>query len=130
MKRRPGFTILELLTVLVILGLLAVIAVTRLWAVKDRSYRAAVKSDLRTITVQQERYFAKNMAYASDVMILPDITMSPGVSVTVTWTAPDGWAATAEHASLAPQNCGYFTGAAPAGVAEPATQAGVIVCDE
>lgn len=130
MKRRPGFTILELLTVMVIVGLLAAIALSRFWSVKERSYQAAVKSDLRTITVQQERYFAKNMSYANDVSDLPDIAMTPGVTFAVTWSAPDGWAGTAEHSSLSPRKCGYFTGPAPAGSAPPATQAGNIACDE
>lgn len=130
MKQRAGFTILELMTVMVIIGLLAAIAVSRVWAVKERSYRASVKNDLRTLTVQQERYFAKNMAYASDPADLPDMAFSPGVSVQVTWTDPGGWAATAEHTSLAPENCGYFTGTAPAGSADPATASGLIACDE
>ena len=130
MKRRPGFTILELLTVMVIVGLLAAIAVSRFWSVKERSYRVAVKSDLRTISVQQERYFAKNMEYAANLSDLPDIALSDGVAITVVWTAPDGWAATAEHTSLSPQKCGYFTGPAPPGTAAPATQSGTIACDE
>jgi type IV pilus assembly protein PilA len=130
MKRRPGFTLVELVIVIVVLGLLAAIAVSRFWTVKDRTYRTSVKNDLRTVTVQQERYFAKNMQYAADVNDLPDIQLSPGVTINIVWTDPAGWAATGQHPSLAPQLCGYFTGPAPAGIAAPATQSGSIVCDE
>ena len=130
MKRRPGFTIIEMLTVVIILGLLAVIAISRFWAAKDRTYFASLKSDLRTVAIQQERYFSKSNAYASDPNDLPDIAFSPGVTVTMKWTDPSGWAATAEHESMLGRLCGYFTGPAPAGIAEPATDPGSIACDE
>lgn len=130
MKARSGFTLLELLTVMVILGILAAVAVTRFWAVKERSYIVSLKDALRTTSVQQERYFARNMAYATVPTDLPDYTTSPGVTVTVTWTATSGWAATAEHASMPGRTCGYFTGPAPVGSAPPATQSGIIACNE
>lgn len=130
MKRRPGFTILELLTVMIILGLLAAIALSRFWSVKERAFWASIRNDLRTIATQQERYFANNMRYANAVGDLPDVTMSPGVTVTVNWADNSGWAATAEHASLAPKKCGFFMGPAPGGTADPATQPGAVACDE
>lgn len=130
MKRRPGFTLLELLTVMMIIGFLATIAVSRFWSVKERSYRVAVKTDLRTFAVQQERYFSSNMAYASSAGDVPDFSPSAGVTITVTWASANGWAAEGEHTSLVGQKCGYFTGPAPAGSAGPATQSGAIACDE
>jgi len=129
-NRRAGFTLLELVTVIVIIGLLAAIAFTRFWTVKERGYWAAIKSDIRASAVQQERYYEKNMEYASDPTLLPDYTNSPGVTITVTWASNQGWAATATHSSFTGKFCGYFTGPAPAGIAPPATNAGEIKCDE
>ncbi|MGQ0815133.1 MAG: type IV pilin protein [Gemmatimonadota bacterium] len=130
MKRRPGFTILELLTVMIIVGLLAAIAVSRFWEVKERSYWISVKNDLRTVATQQERFFSTNTVYANDIALLPDVALSPGVTITIVWSANNGWAATGEHTSLSPLKCGYFTGPAPVGVAAPATQSGTTACDE
>ncbi|MGQ0560266.1 MAG: type IV pilin protein [Gemmatimonadota bacterium] len=130
MKRRPGFTILELLTVMIIVGLLAAIAVSRFWSVKERSYWVSVKNDLRNVAIQQERYFSNHQAYAADMPALPDARLSSGVTVTVVWSANTGWAATAEHTGMVGRKCGYFTGPAPAGVAAPATKSGSVACDE
>jgi prepilin-type N-terminal cleavage/methylation domain-containing protein len=129
MKPRDGFTLLELITVMIIVGLLAAIAVSRFWAVKERSYKVAMKDGLRTVAVQQERYFERNHAYAASVAALPDFDASQGVTVNVTWATANGWAAQAEHVSVPGEFCGYFTGPAPGGIAAPATQSGVIACD-
>jgi prepilin-type N-terminal cleavage/methylation domain-containing protein len=129
-RRREGFTLIELLTVVMIVGLLAAIALNRFWAVKERAYKAAAKNDLRTVAVQQERYFDRNFAYATTPAALPDFNESPGVVINIVWTASSGWAATAIHNSRPSEVCGYFTGPAPAGVAAPATQSGQIACDE
>lgn len=130
MKPRQGFTLLELLTVMIIVGLLAAIAVSRFWAVKERSYKVAMKDGLRTVAVQQERYFETNHVYAANVAALPDLDVSQGITITVTWSANNGWAAQAEHVSVPNAFCGYFTGPAPGGVALPATQSGIMACDE
>ena len=128
-KRRSGFTLIELLIVLLILGILAAIALTRFWAVKDRGFRSAMKNDLRTMAVQQERYFDRNFAYASAVPDVPDFVTSDGVTITITWTANNGWAAVANHAAMPTTACGYFTGPAPSGSAAPATLSGILECN-
>jgi type IV pilus assembly protein PilA len=128
-SKRAGFTLIELMTVLVILGLLAGIAVSRFWTVKERAYKVSVRADLRNVVTQQERYFGPNQAYAPDAALLSDFQPSPGVTITVTWSSNLGWAGIAEHASLPGERCGYFIGPAAGGVAAPATTAGVIMCD-
>lgn len=129
-RRRQGFTLIELLTVMMIVGLLAAIALNRFWAVKDRAYKTSIKSDLRVAATQQERYFESNLAYSTDATWLPDFRQSPGVVITITWTASNGWAATAIHHSNPDISCGYFTGPAPVGSGGPATQPGMVTCDE
>ena len=129
-RRRDGFTLIELLTAMMIIALLAAIAMNRFWAVKNRGYRTQLKNDLRTVAIHQERYFEKNMQYATDPNSLPDISFSPGVTITITWTDPHGWAGTAAHSSLPGETCGYFTGDAPLGVAPPATESGKVACNE
>jgi prepilin-type N-terminal cleavage/methylation domain-containing protein len=128
LQKNEGFTLIELLIVLLIVGILAAIALTRFWAVKDRGFRSAMRNDLRTMAVQQERYFDRNLAYAAAVTDVPDFVTSEGVTITITWTANTGWAATASHTALPGLPCGYFTGPAPTGVAAPAIESGKLEC--
>ena len=127
--KRPGFTLLELLTVLTILGLLAALAANRFWTVKNRAYKVAMRNDLRTLATQQERYFEANQVYASDPAGVPDFNPSSGVTIQITWSTNQGWAGVAEHASVGSDRCGYYTGPAPGGIASPATEQGIVVCD-
>ena len=129
-RPREGFTLIELLTVMMIVGLLAAIALNRFWEVKDRAYKSAIKSDLRIMAVQQERYFEKNMAYATDPTQLSDFQVTPGVVITIVWTANNGWAATGIHQSRPAETCGFFVGPAPVGIAPPATLEGRVSCIE
>jgi general secretion pathway protein G len=58
-----GFTLIELLIVIVILGILAAIVVFAVGGITDRGKASACKSDVKTIEVAEEAYFAKNGAY-------------------------------------------------------------------
>jgi len=126
---RGGFTLVELIAVMAILAFLAAIAVTRFWSVKERGHWASIRSDLRNVATQQERYFNDHQQYSTDVTQLPDMDITNGVTITVTWTANNGWAAIGTHSSITGQ-CGLFVGPAPSGVAAPATIAGQMLCDE
>jgi prepilin-type N-terminal cleavage/methylation domain-containing protein len=129
MPRRDGFTLIEVLIVLVIIAILATIGVNRFWAAKDRSLQGVVQSDLRNMASAQEMYFEFNLSYASAVADLKNYAPSLGVTVNLTYAANDGWAANATHVSLGPTQCGYFTGNAPAAQGAPATVNGIINCN-
>ncbi|MCI0432389.1 MAG: prepilin-type N-terminal cleavage/methylation domain-containing protein [Gemmatimonadetes bacterium] len=129
MPRRAGFTLIELLVVILVISVLAMIGLTRFWSVKDRSLVSAMQTDLRNLASEQENYFATNYTYATTLAAMTDYRSSPGVVVTLTYTATDGWAANTTHVSLVARQCGLFTGNAPAVSGAPATINGIIDCN-
>lgn len=101
--RRPGFTLVELLVVVVILGVLASIAIGRYGSSKEKAYSAAMRCDLRNLATLQEAYFAENgSAYASTTSALgSSYRVSSGVTITLSDVTASGWTATASHIASA-----------------------------
>jgi len=62
-----GFTLIELLIVIVVLGILAGIVVFGVGTFRADSQLAACKADLKTVSVAQDAYNAKNGSPAPDV---------------------------------------------------------------
>ncbi|HEX6308352.1 MAG TPA: prepilin-type N-terminal cleavage/methylation domain-containing protein [Longimicrobiales bacterium] len=132
-KRRGGFTLIELLIVIVIIGILAAIAIPKFGKTREKAYFKAMMSDLRNLNNQQEIYYsspASNYTYALSVGQLPEFTMSQGVTVGISGSTVQGWAATAAHLALgSTQFCGIYIGTPTAtptglGLATP----GIVVC--
>jgi general secretion pathway protein G len=65
MKKR-GFTIMEILVVIGIIGLLAVFLVPNLMAAKDRAKEAAVKGVMRSVQLAVEAFEMENQTYPID----------------------------------------------------------------
>ena len=61
-----GFTLIELLMVIVILAILAAMAIPKISNVRDRSYFAAMESNLKNLASQQEIYYADERSYTSE----------------------------------------------------------------
>lgn len=120
-----GFTLIELLTVVVIIGLLTAIAIPRFGSARNKTHRAQMQSSLKTLVSAQESYFEENTSYATDVNDL-EFNQTPGVTIMITETDPNGWSAKASHASVT-EECGFYIGnvSPPAGV--PVTE-GVVGC--
>lgn len=62
-KNQNGFTLTELLIVVVILGVLAGIVVFAVAGITDRGVEAACDADKRTVQTAVEAYHAQNNAY-------------------------------------------------------------------
>ena len=127
MNDRKGFTLIELLIVVVIIGILAAIAIPKFNSTRDRSFRAAMMSDLRSLAGLQEIYHSDQQQYSNDLGAL-NVTQTDGITLTVNEATGAGWSATAEHAGIPNEQCGVYHGNAAAGGGSPAVIGGVIAC--
>ncbi|HET9132793.1 MAG TPA: prepilin-type N-terminal cleavage/methylation domain-containing protein [Gemmatimonadales bacterium] len=144
MQGRRGFTIIELLTVTIIIGLLASIALPKLASTRERAQVAAMVSDLRNLMLLQEAFYADFNDYAGAIgaTMVPGtggggsvaFTPSPGNLVTILYrggAAGPGWAATAQNAGVATatrDECGIFIGPVANSPNAAVTEPGVAVC--
>ncbi len=86
MKNQKGFTLIELMIVIAIIGILAAIAIPQFSAYRKRSYNSAAQSDLKNMTTAQEAYFVDNETYTGTVANLTGgygAFLSSGVTVTI-----------------------------------------------
>lgn len=129
--RSPGFTLLELLVVTVILGILAAIALPVYQGIRKRSAMSALQTELRTLHNAQELYYVENDTYTDD---LSRLQYEPGEDVAVELRATAGgggagagWSGRLTHDDFGVR-CAYFQGSATP--FEPATDRRTIACDE
>ena len=130
MKRTPrthGFTIIELLIAMVIIGVLAAIAIPKFDFSKKRGYRSALQSDLRNLITKQEMYHGDSLTYTTNTLAFPDL-QSTGTTIYINFADTRGWGATAAHAGLPGEHCGVYFGTAAASTGDPATTPGTPEC--
>jgi len=61
--KRQGFTLVELLIVVVIIGILAAIAIPQISSYRIRGHNSSAVTDLRTFKTVLETYFVDNRSY-------------------------------------------------------------------
>ncbi len=85
-KNEKGFTLIELMIVIAIIGILAAIAIPQFSAYRKRSYNAAAQADLGNATTAQEAYFVDEQTYCSTTGTLIGATYGLYMSEKVTLT--------------------------------------------
>src|SRR5689334_7042137 len=114
-----GFTLIEILIVLLVVGALAAIAVPRYAGAKDKAYQAAMTADLRAAAILEEQYAADNHGQYFSGSATHDSPLNgftPSKDVTVTFTAFNilgsqlgDWVAVAHHGQST-ENCEVRSG--------------------
>ena len=74
MDNKKGFTLIELMIVIAIIGILAAIAIPQFSVYRTRSYNASANADLRNACTTQEAYFVNKSKYTS---LIGDLTGPP-----------------------------------------------------
>ena len=120
-----GFTLIEILIVVVVIGILTAIAIPKFNNVRGKSFAASIKSDLRNLAVAQEDYFYSSGGYTKDATKL-QYNASPRVVIEIIEANAEGWSAKATHPQAFPLTCALFWGAVTP--VAPATQEGLINC--
>ncbi len=93
-----GFTLIELMIVIAIIGILAAIAIPQFTEYLKRGSNAAAKTDVRTASIVEESYFVDNQSYANDVNALISSGFRASENVTLTVSGDNqGYTLTSYH---------------------------------
>ena len=86
-RRRRGFSMIELMTVMAVIGLLAALGLPRYRDMKRRAYYANAVSDFNTVRVAAYNYFADNATYPPDgAPGTPPVVLAPYLPQGFTFT--------------------------------------------
>ena len=97
---RMGFTLIELIIVMVVIGILSGIAIAKFVRTKESAYVASMKTDLRNFALYEQNYLMDSQgSYFAGTGAAQGFVPTPGVTVnaSVVLGPPPTWSAIATH---------------------------------
>ena len=81
--RRKGFTLIELIIVILVLGILAAISIAKFVDVKEKAYITSMKADLRNFALYEQNYLMDSQgSYFAGTGAAQGFVPTIGVTVT------------------------------------------------
>jgi type IV pilus assembly protein PilA len=103
LHKKEGFTLIELMIVIAIIGILAAIAIPQFSAYRTRSYNSAAQADLRNAATAQEAYYVDEQTYCQTSSTLIGGTyglyLSQNVDFDITSASETAYTMTTRHSS-------------------------------
>jgi type IV pilus assembly protein PilA len=100
-KGERGFTLIEIMVVIAIIGILSLIAILQFSNYKQRSLNSAVETDLKNAATAQEAYFADQNTYCGVIGKLSvspyGLAVSKGVNLQVVSASTSGYTMLGYH---------------------------------
>ena len=92
-----GFTLIEILMVVAVIGVLAAIAIPQFIAYRARGTDSQMKSTLKNAAIAMESYFADKKSYPTTVAAITaaGFNSTPGVTLTINLPSFSGYTLTA-----------------------------------
>ena len=107
-----GFTLIEVLVVIAIIGILAAIAIPQFAVYRKRSYTAHITSDLVSAATAQEAYLVDNNDYSNSLSGLTSLgyVQHADINLGIVGTSTAGFLLTASHNKCASGEWTYNSG--------------------
>jgi len=126
-KQEKGFTLIELMIVVAIIGILAAIAIPQFSSYRVKAFNSSAQADLRNIMTAEEAAFTDNQAYVNlaitaagpqpSLTSLPGAKLSKNVKAKVTGASATDYTAKTKHLN----GDKTYIGKASAGITEDTT---------
>jgi type IV pilus assembly protein PilA len=94
-----GFTLLELIVVVAVMGILAAIAIQQFQVQRARAIDAAMRSDLKNAALAMESYYGEFLSYPNTeaAILLVGYRKTSGVALSINLTSPSTFTLTASR---------------------------------